>query len=440
MAIPSLALAITLVILYTAGCSPATATGVDSGGTITIDLIHRDSIKSPFYNGKMTFAQRLAHAFQRSFTNAKRYKAHHNSNGSTIQTQIIPDHGEFVVNLTFGNPSHRVMAIADTGSDLSWIQCKPCHKCYEHKGKLFDPKKSSTYKTVDCKSTTCTTIDTVETTCSSTKTCEFYESYADGSYSNGSVATETIVLGDRVLPNIVFGCGFSNGGVFRPTWGGVIGIGGGDVSLVSQLFSFVRPRFSYCLIPFPLTNDLLNKSSKMTFGDIEVDPNAASTPLVKNPDLKTFYFVTFKGITVGDKRINIHDSSNSSNPSKGNMIVDSGTTLTMLPNYMYKNVKMAIKDALNLRTMKDPQKQLDLCYRATKVKDFPKIIAHFEGADVELSRDNVFATVSKHIICLAMGSTSDLLVFGNLAQMNFMVGFDLENKRVSFKPTNCEKL
>ncbi|XP_023743901.1 aspartic proteinase CDR1 [Lactuca sativa] len=434
MAFPSLVLAITLAILYIS--SPATATGVESGGTFSIDLIHRDSIKSPFYDGSMTFSQRLAHALQRSFINAKRYK----ENATTYQTQIIPDHGEFLVNISFGNPSHKVMAIADTGSDLSWIQCKPCIKCYKHKGTLFDPKKSSTYKPLDCDSTICKGIDTVDISCSPTKTCEFFESYADGSFSNGSVSTETLGLGDRFLPNIVFGCGFSNGGIFRSTWGGVIGLGGGDVSLVTQIRSFVPGRFSYCLIPYPLNDDLLNKSSKMTFGDIDFGPNIVSTPLVpKSP--KTFYYVTLEAVSVGSRRMNIHDGLNFSKPvPKGNMIVDSGTTLTMLPHRLYKNVEMAIKDSLNLRTMKDPQKQLNLCYRATKVIDVPKVIMHFDGADVELTRDNIFVTVSKHIICLAMGSTTDLPVFGNLAQMNFMVGFDLDNKKVSFKPTDCEKL
>ncbi|KAL4561482.1 hypothetical protein LXL04_033648 [Taraxacum kok-saghyz] len=440
MAFPPFLLVITLATLYTAGFSPATASRVESGGTFSIDLIHRDSIKSPFYDGSMTFSQRLVHALQRSFINAKRYKANGHLNGSTYQTRIMPDHGEFLVNLSFGNPSHNVMAIADTGSDLAWIQCKPCIKCYKHKGPLFDPKKSSTYRPIGCKSPTCMSIDTVDTSCSSTKTCEFYESYADGSFSNGSVSTETIGIGDRVLPDMVFGCGFSNDGVFRPTWGGIIGLGGGKVSLVSQILSFVPRRFSYCLIPFPLTNDLLNKSSKMTFGDIDFGPNVLSTPLVDNSQT-TFYFVTLEAISVGNRRIKIHDNSNSSKPSpKGNMIVDSGTTLTMLPHRVYKNVEMAIKESLNLRTMKDPQKQLNLCYRGTKVKDMPKVIMHFEGADLELTRDNVFVTVSKHIICLAMGTTTDLPILGNLAQMNFKVGFDLEKKMVSFKPTDCEKL
>ncbi|KAI3676789.1 hypothetical protein L1987_86402 [Smallanthus sonchifolius] len=420
------------LFFYTAGSSPV------SGDSFTINLLHRDSIDSPFYDGSMSFSQRLGHALRRSFINAKRFKSH--QKGSTYHADIIPDHGEFLLNVSYGKPSHKVLAIADTGSDLSWMQCEPCTKCYKHKGTLFNPKSSSTYQPVDCKSETCRAISIDENTCSSSQTCEFYESYADGSFSNGTVATETITLGDRVLENIVFGCSFNNDGVFQPTWAGIVGLGGGDYSLVSQLRSFVPGKFSYCMIPYPLTNELSNKSSKMTFGDINFGPNVVSTPLVQ-VEPKTYYFVTLEGISVGNKRQNISDHSSSSKPlEKGNMIVDSGTTLTMLPEKLYNKFETALKDAINVRTMKDPQKVLSLCYRATKVTSVPKVTMHFDGADVELSRENLFVTVSKHIMCLAFAPTSNLPVMGNLAQINFLVGFDLDNKMLSFKRTDCEKM
>ncbi|GKC55744.1 aspartic proteinase CDR1-like protein [Tanacetum coccineum] len=233
---------------------------------------------------------------------------------------------------------------------------------------------------------------------------------------------------------MVFSCGFY-------TWGGIVGLGGGDYSLVSQISSVVPGKFSYCLIPFTLTNGISNKSSKMVFGDIDFGPNVVSTPLVLILP-KTYYYVTLEGISVGDRRLNlVSDGSKPTKPSKGNMIIDSGTTLTMLPPKLYNEFVAVLKYAINVRTMKDPQKVLSLCYRASKVTNLPKVTMHFEGADVELSRDNIFVTVSKHILCLGMRSAADSLpVLGNIAQMNYMVGFDLENNLVSFKRTDCEKL
>ncbi|PWA74284.1 aspartic peptidase A1 family [Artemisia annua] len=437
MAFSSFAFVITLAFLHTAGCYPVTA----KGNTITIDLIHRDSIDSPFYDRSMNFLQRIGHAIKRSISSAKCFNAYHNPKRSTYQTQIIPDHGEFLLNISYGNPSHRLLAIADTGSDLSWIQCKPCLKCYKYKGPIFNPERSTTYKPVACESNTCKAIGTIDANCTKTKNCPFDESYADGFVTNGTISTETVTLGDRVLPNIVFGCGFYNDGVFHPTWGGIVGLGGGDYSLVSQMRSFVPGKFSYCLIPFTLTNGISNMSSKMIFGDIDFGPNVVSTPLVPKVP-KTFYYVTLEGISVGDLRLNVvSDRSKPTKPLKGNMIIDSGTTLTTLPREIYHEFKAALKEAINVRTIKDPQNILGLCYRYTKVTKLPKVTMHFEGADVEMNRDNMFMPVSNHIMCLAMRSAKGSIpILGNIAQMNYIVGFDLENNMVSFKRTDCEKL
>ncbi|MFS8018289.1 putative nepenthesin [Helianthus anomalus] len=77
------------------------------------------------------------------------------------------------------------------------------------------------------------------------------------------------------------------------------------------------------------------------------------------------------------------------------MIVDSRTTLTMLPSKLYNDFESAIKEAINVRSIKDPKKVLNLCYRSAKVTKMPKVTMHFDGTDVELSRDNVFVTISK---------------------------------------------
>ncbi|KAJ9544389.1 hypothetical protein OSB04_024096 [Centaurea solstitialis] len=427
MRVFSLALGIALAVLYTVGCSVVTTADVISSSTFSVDLIHRDSIRSPFYDHGMTHSQRLARALQRSSDSAKYSK----SNSSTYKAQIIPDRGEHLMNISFGNPSHQVLAIIDTGSDLVWIQCS------KHRGPNFNPKLSSTYKAVGCKSKWCDS-PFIATSCSSTKTCQFATAYAGGTYSDGDLATETVKLGGRVLQDIVFGCSFRKVDGFEETWGGVIGLGRGDLSLVSQLHTLVIPKFSYCLIPFPTDDHLSKLSSKLIFGDIDFGLQTVSTPLVQKL-LSDFYHVTLEGITVGDTRLNYSDSSNPTKEMhKGNMILDSGSTLTKLHHKLYHKVEAAIKENLkNVKTVKDPLKQMSLCYRAKRVKHAPKITMHFEGADVRLLRYNAFFTVSKRIICLAIAPTSDISVFGNVAQSNLLVGYDLENKSISFRRTDC---
>ena len=64
------------------------------------------------------------------------------------------------------------------------------------------------------------------------------------------------------IPKIVFGCGHNNDGTFGEARSGIIGLGGGPLSLVSQLNKSIGGKFSYCLV---LTKNS-NVTSKINFG------------------------------------------------------------------------------------------------------------------------------------------------------------------------------
>ncbi|KAF5951251.1 hypothetical protein HYC85_009195 [Camellia sinensis] len=66
----------------------------------------------------------------------------------------------------------------------------------------------------------------------------------------------------------------------------------------------------------------------------------------------------------------------------------------------------------------------------------PIITAHFTGADVKLNPMNTFIRTSDNIVCLAF-APANIAIYGNVAQMNFLVGYDLSKKTVSFKHTDC---
>uniref|UniRef100_A0A0D3CE54 Peptidase A1 domain-containing protein n=1 Tax=Brassica oleracea var. oleracea TaxID=109376 RepID=A0A0D3CE54_BRAOL len=62
----------------------------------------------------------------------------------------------YVVTVGIGTPKQDQSLIFDTGSDLTWIQCKPCiPTCYSQKEPIFNPYKSSSYKNVLCLSAEC---------------------------------------------------------------------------------------------------------------------------------------------------------------------------------------------------------------------------------------------------------------------------------------------
>jgi hypothetical protein len=78
---------------------------------------------------------------------------------STPISPGFPQYGqlEYDMTLYLGSPPQKFVLIVDTGSDLVWVQCKPCHapyKCYKEADPVFDPAASSSYAPISCNDTT----------------------------------------------------------------------------------------------------------------------------------------------------------------------------------------------------------------------------------------------------------------------------------------------
>lgn len=397
---------------------------------LTIDLIRRDFVQSHSLIASLTPSQRLINMLRRSLNRVKTPTQH--------PVDIISDKGEYLMKLSIGTPPVETLVVADTGSDLTWIQCKPCTQCFHQEVPLFEPKLSSTYKPIHCTSSPCN-APLGRTSCDRLNgKCRYTVGYGDTSFSNGYLATETIRLGSVAIVDAVIGCGHNDHGSFGGHATGIVGLGGGELSLITQMGPLARGKFSYCL------GSGAQSSSKMSFGD-DADvsgDDVATTPLV-NKAPKTFYFLTLEGISVGNRRIDLYTppSSSSSNGSieieEGNIIIDSGTTLTFLPKEWYDQVTAQVKTQMRMEEMKDPKRLLNLCYSSTGVTKVPAIIFHFKGADVKLKPKNTFVKIRKNCLCLALAPTDREAIFGNLAQMDFLIGYDFENRTVSFKHADC---
>nr|GMC52186.1 aspartic proteinase CDR1-like [Ipomoea batatas]GMC54873.1 aspartic proteinase CDR1-like [Ipomoea batatas] len=327
-------------------------------------------------------------------------------------------------------------AIADTGSDLTWTQCRPCDRCFDQDFPLFEPQKSSSYRSLPCDSPLCS-----EFFCAAGNVCQYQYSYADQSETVGVIATETLVLGNASFPNFAFGCGHQNGGTFSDAASGIIGLGGGPVSLISQLNKTIAGKFAYCLPP-PQT---LNISTHITFGpDAAVmasDTSVVSTPLtLKSP--ATFYWLTLENISVGNKTLkNLSPEIPALNPGKiGNIIIDSGTTFTYIPPDLYDLLESELKRLINKTPVNDPEGLFKLCFQTTGGLEVPNIVAHFTGADVELSPNGTFVFVEQTVVCLTLFPATEFdPIFGNLSQVDYIVAYDLVGKTVRFKPADCSK-
>jgi len=261
-------------------------------------------------------------------------------------------------------------------------------------------------------------------------------SYADGSHTAGNLAFETLTLGITnpiSLPKVAFGCAHDTGGIFDASGSGIIGLGSGNLSLISQLGPHGGKKFSYCLIPTSMNK---NSTSKINFGSDSLvsGPEVVTTPLTIVPS--GFYF-TWEAISVGKQRI---EFASNGNVTTGNVVLDTGTTFTLLPLDVYSGLVHALGNVIRAKKVRDPKGILDLCYESSvnSIK-LPIITAHLKGGDVILQPVNTFSWVEKNVVCLTM-LASDISILGNLAQTNFFVGYDLESSTLSFKPTDCSKI
>ncbi|KAI3453928.1 hypothetical protein Pfo_010591 [Paulownia fortunei] len=415
----------------------------EKNGGITVDLIHRDSPLSPSYNPSNTRFERLKNAFDRSFSRKSSLMLTSLRSTSrspeTIQATLTPIGGEYLMKIHIGTPPVEQLGIADTGSDLTWTQCKPCTQCYKQKSPLFDPRKTKTYRKVSCESPQCSAVGS--SGCDSRNGCQYQVSYGDSSYSIGDLAVETFTFDATAeenvsFPKVVFGCGYQNDGTFSETGSGIIGLGGGSLSIINQLDKSIGGKFSYCLTYLDS-----NVSSKISFGSnaIVTGPNVVSTPLVKKePD--TFYYLTLEGISVGRQRLE-YKSNAKKLADEGNIIIDSGTTLTFLPSEFYEGLESTLERAIKGNRASGSQGGFKLCYRLPSDGEFssPPIIAHFTGADVVLPPGSTFLEVEKGVVCLTLVPSDDLAIFGNLHQINSHIAYDLVNQEVNFLPTDCAK-
>ncbi|CAN0829708.1 Aspartic proteinase CDR1 [Linum grandiflorum] len=403
--------------------------------------MHRDSSDSPFYNPRETPSERIGNAIRRTMSRVNRFTSmvHVDS-----RAPLIANDGEYLMNISLGSPPFPVLAIADTGSDIIWTQCQPCTDCYKQDAPIFDPKLSSTYRPVPCYSSTCLSLVGEGSFCSQDgHSCQYQVKYGDHSHTLGDVAIETLALGSVQFPDTLFGCGHKNTGTFPPNSSGIIGLGEGPASLISQLGPVAGRKFSYCMVPYskvpydatPETTSTMHFGQKAVVSGGEV----VTTPLLSSELGSTFYSLLLESVSVGSTTIPF-GNSNSETSSTGNIIIDSGTTLTIVPTDFLSNFATAIEaQVTGGNKTRDPQGLLSLCYLIDDKLKIPPVAAYFKGGGVELTPVNLFVPMSKTVTCLAFYGSDEVSIYGNLAQQDFLVGYDLQKRTVSFKPTDCTK-
>ncbi|KAL6134897.1 hypothetical protein ACLB2K_067125 [Fragaria x ananassa] len=297
---------------------------------------------------------------------------------------------------SIGTPPSEIYAIADTGSTLIWTQCKPCKTNFKTKRPMFDPSKSSTYRNITCREKECRFVDDMKSvddspdfcTKNPARSCPYGVTYAGATSTEGVLAKETFTLTSTTsktvtLKDVVFGCGDfqeDRDGSTTDYDMGVVGLGRGPLSFVSQIAPYVGGnKFSHCLVPLDTDPKI---QSKINFGNgSEVTgEGVVSTPLVKLESYKYNYGVVAQGITIGDKFVPY--SLNVTSPNKQHMMVDSGSTFTLVPYEFFDRITTELKKRLDPKLkpfIAKDAKNTALCLNSTTVPKEPKMTFHFNG-------------------------------------------------------------
>ncbi|KAL0462210.1 UNVERIFIED_CONTAM: Aspartic proteinase nepenthesin-1 [Sesamum latifolium] len=434
----ALTLVLALVLVFV---SPAVSTSRNLIGRENTKTGFQVTLKHVDSGGNFTKFELLQRAMKRSRKRMERlYAMALAASDASIDAPIRAGNGEYLMDLSIGTPPTSYSAILDTGSDLIWTQCKPCKQCFNQPTPIFDPAKSSSFSKLSCSSDLCTALPSSSCTDSS---CEYLYTYGDYSSTQGFMATETFTFGKVSVPKVGFGCGLDNEGGGFDQGGGLMGLGRGPLSLISQLD---ESKFSYCLTSIDST-----KSSTLLVGSLaslntssQMD-SIKTTPLIKNPSSPSFYYLSLEGITVGDTRLPIKKSTFAINEDgSGGMIIDSGTTITYLEQSAFDVVKEEFTKQMQLPVDKSDQTGLELCFRLpsdAQSIEVPKFIFHFEGgADLDLPGENYIIADPSGAACLAMGSSLGMSIFGNYQQQNTLVVHDLVKETIAFVRTQCDQL
>lgn len=353
--------------------------------------------------------------------------------------------GNYYVKIGLGTPVKYFSMIVDTGSSLSWLQCKPCViYCHAQVDPIFAPSSSKTYKTLPCSSPQCSSLraSTLNApSCSNaTGACVYKASYGDTSFSIGFLSQDVLTLTPSVAPSsFLYGCGQDNQGLFGRA-AGILGLANDKLSMFAQLSNKYGNAFSYCL---PTSFSAINSSLSgfLSIGGSSLTSSSSPykfTPLLKNPKIPSLYFVGLTTITVAGKPLGVAASSYNV-PT----IIDSGTVITRLSEPVYNALKKSFVAIMSKKYAQAPGFSiLDTCFKGSVkgISTVPEIEMVFRGgAGLALKAHNTLVEIEKGVTCLAIAaSSSPISIIGNYQQQTFKVTYDVANSRIGFAAGGCQ--
>ncbi|XP_058088350.1 aspartyl protease AED3 [Magnolia sinica] len=348
--------------------------------------------------------------------------------------QQILQTANYVLRVKLGTPGQLMFMVLDTSSDTAWVPCSGCTGC---SSTVFTPTTSSTYQSLDCNEQRCTQVRGQSCPATALGPCFFNQSYGGDSSISASLVQDSLRLALDIVPNYAFGCINAVAGGSIPKQG-LLGLGRGSLSLISQTVPLYNGIFSYCLPSFKS----YYFSGSLRLGAASQPKIIKTTPLLQNPHRPSLYYVNLTGISVGKKLVALPIDILTFNPSTGaGTIIDSGTVITRFIEPVYAAVRDEFRSRMNGTITS--LGAFDTCFDTEVNPAAPLVTLHFSGMDVVLPVENTLIHSSATpLACLAMASApnnvnSVLNVIANLQQQNHRILFDLVNSRLGIARENC---
>ncbi|XP_042440454.1 aspartic proteinase 39-like isoform X2 [Zingiber officinale] len=296
---------------------------------------------------------------------------------------IPTDAGLYYAEIAIGTPPTNFHVQVDTGSDLLWVNCISCVECPKKSDLGFD-------------------LMLYDPKASTTSRC--------GAHQSGDLGT-------------------------RVSLDGILGFGQSNSSMISQLAASGKSGriFAHCL-------DTVNGGGIFIIGHV-VEPKVKTTPLVP---AQPHYNVNMKGIGVGGAFLQLPTYLFDTGDGKGT-IIDSGTTMTYLPDEAYQAVMKAIFSNHPNLSFHNIQGFLCFLYSGSVDDEFPDVVFHFENSLLlnVYPHDYLFQNGDDdYCVGWQSGGTmpsdgKDMFLLGDLVLSNKLIVYDLENQVIGWTEYNC---
>lgn len=427
-------------------------------------LLHSDTIRLGAISGKLRsvgIRRRILHVYHPDCTNGSRSTNNHNVSGEMpIHSGADAGTGQYFVHFKVGSPAQRLVLIADTGSDLTWMNCRyrctmgRCRRSNRrdmNNRRVFLADHSSSFRTLPCSSTMCkldlANLFSLASCPSPMDPCAYDYRYSDGSATVGLFANETVTfhLTNRKrirLRNVLVGCSASARGQSFRAVDGVMGLAYSNHSFAVKAAERFGGKFSYCLVDHLSTK---NVSSYLIFGSHE----GSGIPLGRMRYTKLilgaispFYAVNLRGLSIGGSMLDIPTDTWNVN-GVGGVIVDSGSSLTSLAQPAYQPVMAALRQSLqNFSNLNLDLGPLEYCFNSTGFNEstVPRLAFHFaDGERFEPQVKSYVIDAAPGVKCLGFvpATWPGSSVIGNIMQQNHLWEFDLVNRRLGFAASSC---